>query len=100
MTSAAVTSITVRQILPNSGASMYVVTGTKGNVADYFTWNAVINASTSNMAITPIQNMYFATATNGATGGAADAAFFSNSTKKVTLTAGTAAGRMILVGTC
>ena len=93
----AVTSVVVNQIIPNANESMYVATYSKSNTGDFITVNAVVSSTLRNEPLFPIKTVKWAVATDD-TAGAADPLSWSGLV--ISLTSGTGAGRMVLIGTC
>ena len=83
----AVSSVTARQLIPNSDAFMGVITYSKAGATDFLT-------ITTN---TPIKTLRFAMCTDD-TAGAEDPCTYSSTV--ITMSAGTLAGRVLFVGNC
>lgn len=84
---AAVTSVTARQEVPNCTNSVYVITYSKGATGD------TLDIAT----YTPIKTILFAVASDDGAG-AEDPLAWSGTT--ITFSAGTGAGRLLLIGSC
>lgn len=94
----ALSSVTARQICPSQNISMYLVTYIKTNATDFITINAIVDSTSQNEPLTPMKTARFAMATDD-TAGAVDPITFS-SVVKLSMSSGTGAGRMLIVGNC
>lgn len=92
----AISSVTARQVCPNSGLSMFVVTYSKAGATDYCTMDVVTNE----LAFSPMKTVRFACASDD-TAGASDVVTYATSVVTFVGTGSlTGAGRLLVIGNC
>jgi hypothetical protein len=94
----ALSSVTVRQLIPNADASMYAVTYSKGAAGDGIDVQYSDGISTTaNGRFLPIKTIRFVIASDDGAG-AEDPSTYSGG--RITFSAGTGAGKLLVIGNC